>query len=645
LSPLSIARRVLWSAAAALFGILLFSLAANDRVPALVSAFFPALAVVSIWRPAAGLTAGAVLVPVATWIGRTWDESLAWPEAVAVAFLLGYAVHQARQTPSKQADALTVAIHATIAIVVASFGVQLFVLHGTIGGEALAGLLRGLGHGSYLVGNGGIAGLDAAMRLIEGLLLAHAGASVARLDRATARVMAAVVIGATAAAALNLWRVWLAALRADTPAVAFLHSLGTLRYNTHYGDVNAAGSYFLMALLPVVGMIRSRWWLWSIPAALIAMSLVLSGSRGALVAGMVTIAAMALLVRTGRRRRPPMRVRSRILAALVVVAVCVVVSFLALQRNLTPASIALRVRAEYARISFEMLGTRPVFGIGIGQYPAQLGEFMTPTLRALYPVPHENAHNNFLQVLAELGVTGLGAFGLVVGIGTARMVRLLKAEESTLVERGAVAGVIAFVLTWFAGHPLLVDAPAFSYWLLFGALAGSAAALGTGRDGEDQLRMSLEERPGWMRWAAAALVVTLAASVPIRAQREIGEANLEHLGIGVSQWHPGKDGIEYRLAGASSVVFVPSYAVVIEVPLRSALETTGLRVEVYLDGRPADVVTVPNHSWHTFVLQVPQPGQGRRFRALELRVLDRSPDLETDLLMIGKVRPRGTQDH
>ena len=142
-----------------------------------------------------------------------------------------------------------------------------------------------------------------------------------------------------------------------------------------------------------------------------------------------------------------------------------------------------------------------------------------------------------------------------------------------------------------------------------------------------------------MAWAAAGLMITIAASIPVRAERELADANLEHIGIGVSQWQPAQDGVEFRVAGISSIVFVPSYARVVEIPLRAAATETSLRVALYLDGRPADVVTVRSDAWHPLLLRVPQHRTPRRFRALEFRVIDRSAG---DLLMIGKVRPLGT---
>src|SRR5690606_986293 len=132
--------------------------------------------------------------------------------------LLGYSVRQAGWRQSTSTDALILAINVTIAIVSASIGVQFLVLQGTIGSDAFLELAHQLATGGYFVGNSGLEGLDAAMRLIEGLLLAHAGASVVRSDTSTAtRLIAAFVIGAAAAGALNVWRVWTGASRLDAP--------------------------------------------------------------------------------------------------------------------------------------------------------------------------------------------------------------------------------------------------------------------------------------------------------------------------------------------------------------------------------------------------------------------------------------------
>jgi O-antigen ligase len=644
LSLLSIARRLLWSAAAALFAVLLFSFAAIEPVPSPVTAFLVALAVVSAWRTSAGLTIVALLVPIAAWIGRTWDDRPAWPEAVAVAFLLGYAARQALDASGDRTDRLTLAIHATIAVVAASLGVQLLVMQGTIGGAALVQLARELVAGGYFLGFGRFEGLSAAMRLIEGLLLAHAAAFVVRGRVETGRrIIGAVVIGAAVAGAVNVWRIGLGALRLDSPVTAFLRALVTVRFNAHYGDVNAAGSYFVMTLLPALALARkgSRWG-WGIAAFLIAVSLILSGSRTAMLAAAIAV-GIAWSIGRGVKHPSLLPHRRRLAATIVCLAVIVGAGavYLTFQRSETSAMVALRVRAELTKMSLKMLGSRPVFGIGTGQYPVRFSEFVTQELKWIYPVSRENAHNNFLQILAELGIVGFAAFVCVVAFGVHSALPLVRAGAARPVERAAWTGGLAFVLTWIAGHPLLLDAPSFSFWLLFGALAGSGAA--TRAVDAPVTVASQSPRPTLHdgRWLLAALTVVLALSLPVRAQRELAEANLEHLGIGLSQWQTERDGVEYRIGGVRSTVFVPAEATVIEVPVRAVDGQQPLEVEVFLAGRAADVVTVRQGGWDRVVLRIPHHGDRRRFIPLEFRIRNVTTQRDGDLLMIGKVQPRG----
>ena len=81
------------------------------------------------------------------------------------------------------------------------------------------------------------------MRLLESLVLFRAAATLAREALGYAsRLVSWAVCGATAAAALNLLRVWESAARVGT-ADAFFRLLLSERINVHYGDLNAAGSF------------------------------------------------------------------------------------------------------------------------------------------------------------------------------------------------------------------------------------------------------------------------------------------------------------------------------------------------------------------------------------------------------------------
>src|SRR5688572_15482304 len=94
LSPLAAVRHLLWAASCAVFLLLLSSLVRLPDVPAPVAATLFAFALFATYRPAPALLAVAALVPIATWTGRQWNGSVAWPETIVIAYLAGYAARK-----------------------------------------------------------------------------------------------------------------------------------------------------------------------------------------------------------------------------------------------------------------------------------------------------------------------------------------------------------------------------------------------------------------------------------------------------------------------------------------------------------------------------------------------------------------------
>lgn len=622
-------RGFLWGVASAFFLLLIASLFREAGVPASVAAALFALAGLAAWRPGTALTLVALLVPIASWIGRHWNDAVAWPETVVVACLAGYTARRSITREPASTGALTFAAYAMIAVVLASLAVRLLVLRATIGGDALDAHLWNVLTAHYFTESASVQ-LDAAMRLIEGALLLHAGAAVARAQPAYApNLIAWLIAGAAAAGALNLWRIWLGALRLESPILVFLGYLRTLRFNVHYGDVNAAGAYFMMTLLPALAAFWTRQrWLWALPVLSIALSLMLSGSRTAIFAGIA--AAMVTFYLARREGRPSIsaaRRRTTAAVAIVLVIAGAGIVFLLAARNATPALQALRFRVEFARTSIQMLRSAPVFGIGVGEYATRSSEFSSPELLKTYP-QGENAHNNFLQVLSELGLVGFAVFAWVLGAAGAAAARNLARDRRNLLRLAATAGALAFVIAWLAGHPLLIDAPAFSFWLLLGTIAGWSDAVATAP-------IRRIAAPSVM---AGGLVIALVVSSPLRLRLELARAELEHQGIGLSAWRDSADGVRHRLAGVTSTVFVPASARVVTIPLRAVNTNQEVLVELRLDDRPADVLRVPGDRWLTLRLPLPSSDDGARYRRLDLEVRTEQPT-ESPVLMIGKVTP------
>lgn len=624
--------------AGGIFLALLASLLHAPHVPRLFVAALATLAAASALRPGNGLLLLAAAIPIATWVGRQWNPQIAWPETLVVAFCAGYCLRVAATRP-RRADALEPPIVVTAAVIAASLVAQLLIDGWRFGGAAMRESLWTLIESGYFVGAEGAGPIDAAMRLLECLIIFRAAATVAaaagsRADDARAndaapalRFLAWVVTGAALAAAINLLRLWESAARTDAPLAAFVNLFLTQRFNVHYGDVNAAGSYFVLTLFAALALaVAPRGRRWAIAVLLIASSIWITSSRAAMMfavlAALLPAAALVMHIRRRGIRRTTLAIAAVTIALLAGAAAYALPE----RGNQKSALVAAQVRLEMARTSLRMTAASPWFGVGVGRYYSRSGEFSSPELLALFPPAiRENAHNNFLQFLAELGVVGFAGIIWLLATAAIRLRRLVAASPRDPVRWLLVTGVTAFVLSWFAGHPLLIDDVAFSFWLVLGAMCGWSLAVSPAAPARPQT------------WLAAALVPLTMLSVPWRVHDQRADFDLEHRGVGLSHWQPEIDGVRYRLAGDSSSVFLPSDARVVVVPLRSVSIAPEARVEILLDGRAADAVNVTSDRWHLLRLQMPQGRDLPRFRRLELRV---TPSGDSPILMVGKVEPR-----
>jgi len=134
--------------------------------------------------------------------------------------------------------------------------------------------------------------------------------------------------------------------------------------------------------------------------ALILVAFTLASSRGGLVGLCIEIAYMIL--RSGRSRR------IAILAAVILMPVLQFSPVSPLGRMLHPEygdGLATQIRRDFWRVGFALIREHPLTGIG-------LGNFTSYSLSAAPGVAarHGMACNTFLEIAAELGVTGLLAY-------------------------------------------------------------------------------------------------------------------------------------------------------------------------------------------------------------------------------------------
>jgi hypothetical protein len=584
-------------------GLLLWSVLAANPVCAGVLML---IAGVAFADPAAGLMVVLALGPLATTaVSTLWGTPGDWAETVVLAAGLGWLLRQAvrgdRYRPAAGGQPAVV----LACVGIASLGVQLAVLATRISPELLAADLVSSLHTYVPFRSESTLLVHPVALLLEGLLVFMVAATPRPAD-VNRRVLRMFALGACGAAVLNLTRLAGGALRSETPFATALQLARTVRISLPYPDVNAAGSYFILALFTAWGFLataglRARG-AWAAAVAVLGGALWISGSRTALVAALLTAIALTAL-RTGRARRVWMLGAAATVAALLVA----VFPFRIVDRTSLEA---IGMRAEMARTAGRLLATEPLFGIGVGQFFERSGEFIRdPGVHAQYP--HENAHNNFLQILAETGLVGMTVFLWLLAATGQAVVRSLRSGDHRAVLSGAAAGLCAFLLTCLAGHPLLMTEPALAFWGVLGAVVASSPPGAT--------RVGVSSRV--MSAMAAAAVVTLVVGLPFRIARATNAVELDHVGYRVTRWNFDRDGVRYRQMTSGATLFVPADAAVIELPYRLQWGHEPVTLRLDFRGRTADRLVVSDHAWRTYRLVVPEIRNDRRYLPLVLTVL------------------------
>ena len=563
-----IATRIAFASTALIAATLLVSMCLQ-RPGWVIVALIWGVAILSVVRPLTGLLVLAglgPLVPITSILLGADVYGLHFPEAMALAFLAGAAARRSLVT-IPFAVPLRVVLPAVLLIgaVLASAIVQSAALaaeqpHLAPGGVFPTGLVT-----HYLVLQNTV---TVAVQFAEGLLLLLLAADICARDRAARdRVLTMMVAAASGVAVLNLVRLITAAMRREHVWASLLEYVTNARVNVQYSDWNAAGSYLALTLFIASALVTRRVYS-ALPLVVIAAAVWATGSRTAMAAILVIAAAKAAwsMRRLNRRQN-----------AVVVVTLIVLVGVAAIgwmwypsQRN-DPAAFSITTRLDLWKAAIRMTATAPVFGIGVGRFYVLSADYAAPVLQIIWR-PHENAHNYFIQVLAELGVPGLILFIAVIVSALGQ----LRGIEATRLTSGLQLGLVAYLLTCLTGHPLLVPDAAYPFWLALGlAAAGSSTTY-----------------PGFARrWTVIATVCVLlvfVATLPVRTRDAVRQANMAATTVGLSGWERGPDG-RFRWAAARSTFFVSSAGRAVRIPLRLGPDAPArVEVRVLFNQREAD---------------------------------------------------------
>lgn len=575
-----------------------------------VVAFVLAVTLVS---PSHGLLLVACVVPLAELIGTAIGaRNFRIGESIILAFLVAWLLRSLpdRRGPDVAAPAFGWLLATAIVASIAGLSWQL----GRYPGE-LADTIDRIGHMYFFTLDR--IGFAEGMRLLEGIGLVTATVMLFRRNPKLANTLPLALASAAAAAALSsvlLWR------GIGSAAALARHRLIGYRVSGHVGDVNAAGSYFAMIVCLALGMaVRERGVrraVWCGLAAASGGGLWLTGSRSALgAAGAVLIVAVIWTMTT--------RFRGRTRAALLTAVVIGLIAGAAVRGRMLetdPQYRGIGFREQFVQTSVRMIASRPLFGVGVGQYYPMSPRFLSPQLAWTYGF--ENAHNYFLQIGSELGLVGLWLFVGWLGTALARTGRALTVAPRDARLLGAGGGVLVFLITCLTGHPFLIGEIVWPFWMLFGlmtALAGSALLNGAAIPGAALAHGATP--PARRRLTAAAAVAIAVASPVLTSRAEIRPPESRAVD-GLYGWETLADGTRFRWTGQYASLFVAADVTRVEIPIRLPTDGRSIRpmgVEVMTAAADRGR-TVVDANWAILSLPLPLATPPARFKRIDLKV-------------------------
>ncbi|NJK80304.1 MAG: cellulase family glycosylhydrolase [Chloroflexaceae bacterium] len=262
---------------------------------------------------------------------------------------------------------------------------------------------------------------------------------------------------------------------------------GVQRVNSVYGHPNNLGLYMgriwpIALVLALAAWLAHRRWVagaWAACAVLAAGGLLVSFSKGALLAAPVALLVLVLALRSHFRHHPTMstpwaalraRVPTRLLGfavGLAVVALPLLVIALATAaggiERLNPLGETTDIRLKLWASALAMIADHPIFGIGLDQFLRFYQQYIDPTLATTNERFTAHPHNLLLDIWLRLGLGGLLAFGWLL-LRFARQLQAYLAQNILLA--GLVAALTAALVHGLVDNFYFVPDLAFVFWLV-----------------------------------------------------------------------------------------------------------------------------------------------------------------------------------
>ena len=285
----------------------------------------------------------------------------------------------------------------------------------------------------------------------------------------------------------------------------FMRAYGTFEQPNPYGGYLGLTLPVALGLAVVAGLGLGQWsrsWRWStlavtgVCAALMLVALAMSWSRGAWLgfgAAMVAM-AVALVVKSGRGAVLTVTLVALLAYALLAGGLAQVppslvqrfsdfVPYLGVSdvrgAEITDANFAVLERVAHWQAAWQMWTDHPWLGVGIGNYEPVYPRYAL----SQWPLPLGHAHNYYLNIAAEAGIVGLGAYLLLWSMALLQAWRAVRRGSGW--DLGIALGVFG-VLVHLGVHNFVDNLYVHGMYLHLAILLGLVAGIARNQEARSQ---------------------------------------------------------------------------------------------------------------------------------------------------------------
>ncbi len=252
---------------------------------------------------------------------------------------------------------------------------------------------------------------------------------------------------------------------------------GGLRISSFFGNPNLFATY-LVAVIPLLFVLflektKLRKVIAGITLGLALVCLTLTGTRSAWVAFVASFIFFILLIRWIKAIRLNWENLLRFGTLLLIILLLVVFNWNMIAGRIlqvTDPFGSVFIRIHIWEVTLNIIKSTPILGTGLGTFQIEFPKFKYPDFDLEVRIENLlHAHNEYLEILAEMGILGLGIFlWLMISFFGYAFKYLKNKGGENLTVVGLISGIVAVLVASLFSVSLRWTGPAFIFWFLIG---------------------------------------------------------------------------------------------------------------------------------------------------------------------------------